>query len=282
MGQSRLSSHCHLIASKTMLAETEKLLTIMARLRDKNGGCPWDIEQTFVTIAPYTLEEAYEVADAIAENDMDGLREELGDLLLQVVFHAQMAKEEGLFDFEQVAAGIGQKLIRRHPHVFGEAEIKTAEAQTASWEAIKAEERQKKAGKDVSILDNIPQALPALTRALKLQKRAAKVGFDWDTPAPVFAKLTEEVEELQEAMAAGADKARLADELGDILFVCANLARQLDVEPEEALRGTNRKFERRFKYIERALSLQGRTAAEASLDEMNGLWDEAKKKERAA
>ncbi|MBM3618399.1 MAG: nucleoside triphosphate pyrophosphohydrolase [Alphaproteobacteria bacterium] len=264
-----------------MSSPIEDLLSIMARLRDKNGGCPWDIEQDFASIAPYTLEEAYEVADAIAEGDMQGLKEELGDLLLQVVFHAQMAKEENLFDFNEVAAGIGQKLIRRHPHVFGEAEIRTAEAQTASWEAIKAEERNEKAGKQAGILDNVPKALPALTRALKLQKRAAKVGFDWASPEPVFAKLNEEVAELREALAEGASKEKLTDELGDILFVCANLARQFDIEPEEALRGTNRKFERRFRFIEQSLSAQGRTPDEASLEEMDALWDAAKKTEAA-
>lgn len=266
---------------KTMPSPIEDLLSIMARLRDKNGGCPWDIEQDFTSIAPYTLEEAYEVADAIAEGDMQGLKEELGDLLLQVVFHAQMAKEENLFDFNEVAAGIGQKLIRRHPHVFGEAEIRTAEAQTASWEAIKAEERNEKAGKQAGILDNVPKALPALTRALKLQKRAAKVGFDWASPEPVFAKLNEEVAELREALAEGASKEKLTDELGDILFVCANLARQFDIEPEEALRGTNRKFERRFRFIEQALSAEGRTPDDATLEEMDALWDAAKKTEAA-
>lgn len=267
---------------KTMTKPIDELLSIMARLRDKETGCPWDIEQDFASIAPYTLEEAYEVADAIAENDMAGLKEELGDLLLQVVFHSQMAKEEGLFSFDEVAAAISQKLIRRHPHVFGEKEIRTAEAQTASWEAIKAEERKEKAGKPVSVLDNVPKALPALTRALKLQKRAAKVGFDWDNPEPVFAKLTEEVQELRDALAEGASPAKLADELGDILFVCANLARQFDIEPEEALRGTNHKFERRFHYIEERLAAAGRTPQEASLEEMDALWDEAKKTEKTA
>lgn len=266
---------------KTMTKPIEELLTIMARLRDKNGGCPWDIEQDFASIAPYTLEEAYEVADAIAENDMEGLKEELGDLLLQVVFHAQMAKEVGLFDFNEVAAGIGEKLIRRHPHVFGEADMRTSEEHLVSWEAIKAEERKEKAGEEAGILDNVPKALPALTRAHKLQKRAAKVGFDWGAIEPVFAKLNEEVAELKEAIAEGASKAKLADELGDILFVCANLARQLDIEPEEALRGTNRKFERRFRFIEQTLSKQGRTPNDASLEEMDALWDDAKKTEAA-
>lgn len=260
----------------------DSLLHIMARLRDPNGGCPWDVEQDFASIAPYTLEEAYEVADAIAEGDMQGLKEELGDLLLQVVFHAQMAKEEGLFDFDQVAAGIGEKLVRRHPHVFGDADIKTAEAQTASWEAIKAEERKEKAGKPVSILDNVPKALPALTRALKLQKRAAKVGFDWDSPEPVFAKLDEEIGEFKSAIAEGADREKLADELGDILFVCANLARQFDIEPEEALRGTNRKFERRFRHIEHSLSQQNKRPEDATLEEMDALWNDAKKQEKRA
>lgn len=260
----------------------DQLLSIMARLRDKENGCPWDIEQNFASIAACTIEEAYEVVDAIAEGDMDNLREELGDLLLQVAFHSQMAKEEGLFDFDAVAQGVADKLVRRHPHVFGDTTIDSAEATLAKWEEIKAQERAAKPKKDPSLLDDIPRALPALTRALKLQKRAAKVGFDWNTPEPIFAKLQEETAELQAEIAAGADKAKLTDELGDILFVCANIARQLKVEPEEALRSTNHKFERRFRHIEQELRKQGRNPEDASLEEMDALWDDAKAAERAA
>lgn len=264
-----------------MTKPIDELLAIMAQLRDKENGCPWDVEQTFASIASCTLEEAYEVVDAIHENDMDHLREELGDLLLQVVFHAQMAKEAGHFTFDEVAQEISTKLIRRHPHVFGDADVKTAEAQTAMWESIKEQERAGKA-KTESLLDDVPKALPALTRALKLQKRAAKVGFDWDDTAPILAKLQEEAAELEAEMKAGAPKDKLTDELGDVLFVCVNLARQLKVEPEEALSGTNRKFERRFRYIEQALRKQGRTPDDATLEEMDALWDAAKAQERAA
>ncbi|MCH2545989.1 MAG: nucleoside triphosphate pyrophosphohydrolase [Alphaproteobacteria bacterium] len=263
-----------------MADSMDTLLKIMAQLRDKDNGCPWDVEQDFASIAPCTIEEAYEVVDAIYENDMDHLREELGDLLLQVVFHAQMASEEGLFNFDDIANGISQKLIRRHPHVFGDAKIKTAAAQTESWEAIKAQERAHKQTKAQSLLDDVPKALPALTRAYKLQKRAAKVGFDWDTTAPILAKLEEESRELQAEIDAGASKDKLTDELGDILFVCVNLARQVKVDPEEALMSTNRKFERRFRYIEHELALQGRTAEDATLKEMDILWDAAKSKEK--
>lgn len=260
----------------------DELLATMARLRDKEQGCPWDVEQNFASIASCTLEEAYEVVDAIENGDMDNLCEELGDLLLQVVFHAQMAQEEGLFDFDAVARGINEKLVRRHPHVFGDATITDADATLAAWEDIKAQERAAKPQQAESLLDDVPRALPALTRALKLQKRAARVGFDWDSPAPVFAKLREEAAELQAEMDAGAPKERLADELGDILFVCANLARQLKVEPEEALRSTNRKFERRFRHIEQQLRMQGRKPEDASLDEMDALWNDAKAAERVA
>lgn len=260
----------------------DRLLSTMARLRDKENGCPWDVEQTFASIAPCTLEEAYEVVDAIERNDMEHLREELGDLLLQVVFHSQMASEAGLFDFDAVAGELTDKLIRRHPHVFGDAVITDADATIDAWEAIKAQEKAAKPKKAESLLDDIPLALPSLSRALKLQKRAAKVGFDWDTPEPVFAKLAEEADELRAEIAAGAPKEKLADELGDLLFVCVNLARQLKVEPEEALRSTNRKFERRFRHIEQALRQQGRNPQDATLEEMDALWDEAKAAERAA
>lgn len=257
-----------------------RLLDIMAQLRNPDGGCPWDVEQDFASIAPHTLEEAYEVVDAIYENDMTGLREELGDLLLQVVFHAQMANEAKLFDFDDVAEAISKKLVRRHPHVFGNADIRTAEAQTAAWESIKEKERAAKGEpeKPASILDDVPKALPALLRAHKLQKRAARVGFDWADIQDVFAKLDEETGELQEAIAENQPKERLTDEMGDLLFVCVNLARRLGVNPEEALGATNRKFERRFRFIEQ----QADDLDAMTLAEMDALWNAAKSKERAA
>lgn len=255
------------------------LLTIMAQLRDKETGCPWDIEQNFATIAPYTLEEAYEVADAIAEGDMENLKEELGDLLLQVVFHSQMAKEEGLFTFEDVTQAISEKLIRRHPHVFGDKERGNADSVIRNWDAIKAEEKKDKQKKK-GILSDVPRALPALTRAEKLQKKAAKVGFDWATLEPIFDKLQEEVGELKEAIEIGTSPAHITEEMGDLLFVCANLARKLDVQPEEALRGANTKFERRFRFIEEQLLAQGRNPDNSTLEEMDALWDEAKKLEK--
>ncbi len=255
-----------------------RLLAIMARLRDPAGGCPWDLEQTFATIAPYTVEEAYEVADAIARDDLADLKDELGDLLLQVVFHARMAEEVGAFDFGDVARAINDKMIRRHPHVFADVVHRDAAEQTRAWEAIKAAERtQKSAG--ASLLDDVPVALPALTRALKLSKRAARVGFVWPSAAEVLAKLHEEVAELEAEIAAGeTDKAR--DELGDVLFVCANLARELDVDPEAALRTTNEKFVRRFKFIEAALAERGSSPEASTLEEMDALWEAAKAAER--
>jgi MazG family protein len=261
-----------------------RLLAIMARLRDPAGGCPWDLEQTFATIAPYTLEEAYEVADAIARGDLADLREELGDLLLQVVFHARMAEEAGAFDFADVAASICAKMVARHPHVFGDVDIKTADAQTAAWEEMKARERAAKTGGEerASTLDGVPLALPALMRAIKLQNRAARVGFDWPSTNEVIDKIVEEARELAEARAAGdVDPDRLEDEMGDLLFVAANLARHFKVDPEAALRRANAKFERRFRYIERGLANAGRKLGEASLAEMDALWDEAKRLERA-
>jgi MazG family protein len=255
-----------------------RLIDIMARLRAPDGGCPWDLEQTFDTIAPYTVEEAYEVADAIARADLADLKEELGDLLLQVVFHARMAEEAGAFDFADVARAIGDKMVRRHPHVFGEVRHRTAEEQTEAWEAIKAEERAAKSG-EPSLLDDIPAALPALTRAVKLSKRAARVGFVWPSVREILDKLREEVAELEAEVEAGdADKAR--GELGDVLFVCANLARELDVDPEAALRGTNEKFVRRFKYIETALAARGSSPGASTLEEMDALWDAAKRAEQ--
>jgi tetrapyrrole methylase family protein/MazG family protein/ATP diphosphatase len=252
---------------------TQKLLEIMAKLRNPNGGCPWDLEQNFKTIVPYTIEEAYEVADAIEHNDMGALKEELGDLLLQVVFHAQMAAEGGLFTFEDVAQTIGEKMERRHPHVFGELDIKTAEAQTENWENIKAEERKKKIGD--SVLADVPTALPALMRAEKLQKRAARVGFDWPTSEGVVEKILEELDESKEAIASG-DKAKMQDEFGDLLFAVTNLARFHGIDPEEALRQTNAKFVKRFQFIEAALKTQNKKWEETNLDEMEALWQKAK------
>lgn len=255
------------------------LLEIMRRLRDPAGGCPWDREQTFATIAPYTIEEAYEVASTIEEQDWDHLREELGDLLFQVVFHARMAEERGLFDFGDVVDAIVSKMTVRHPHVFGDkAKPETAAAQTAAWEEMKKKER---AAKHDSLLDDVPHALPALTRAEKLQKRAGTVGFDWESAPKVVEKIAEEAGEIAEAQAEGAPVEKLEEEVGDLLFVVANLARHLKVDPEKALRGANAKFVRRFRYIEAGLKAVGRTPAEASLDEMEALWQDAKKAEKA-
>jgi ATP diphosphatase len=256
----------------------ERLLQIMARLRDPERGCPWDVKQDFATIAPYTIEEAYEVADAIERRDMAGLREELGDLLLQVVFHARMAEEAGHFDFDAVAGAISDKMVERHPHVFGESTVDSAEAQTLAWEDRKAAERKAKSGAE-GALDGVPLALPALTRAEKLQKRAARVGFDWHDLCPVFAKIAEEMGELKHEVDIGAPKARLQDEMGDVLFAVANLARWLKVDPEAALRDTNAKFERRFRRVEELLRQIGKTPEESDLDEMDRLWNAAKKEE---
>jgi len=256
-----------------------ELLGIMARLRDPNGGCAWDLEQTFATIAPYTVEEAYEVADAIRRGSMADLAEELGDLLLQVVFHAQMAREAGAFDFDDVARGVNAKMIRRHPHVFGDAEVRTAAEQTAAWEEIKAAERSGKAKGAMGLLDDIAATLPALTRAAKLSRRAARVGFAWPDIRSVLAKLHEEVSELEAEIAAG-DRDAARSELGDVLFVCANIARELDVDPEDALRETNAKFTRRFGHIERALAARGSSPEQSNLAEMDVLWNEAKHAER--
>ena len=253
----------------------QRLLGIMARLRDPKGGCPWDREQTFKTIAPYTVEEAYEVAEAIEHGDMTELKAELGDLLLQVVYHARMAEEQGLFAFEDVAAGIADKLVARHPHVFGGAEIHDAAHQNRDWEARKAGERAERSAHGA--LDGVAVALPALIRAEKLQKRAARVGFDWPELPPVFAKVREELSELEEEIANHASHERLEDELGDVLFAAANLARKLGVDPEQALRGTNHKFERRFRHVEARLGERGLKPEEAGLETMDAYWDEAKR-----
>jgi len=259
----------------------ERLLDVMARLRDPDGGCPWDLEQDFSTIAPYTIEEAYEVADAIERQDLDDLEGELGDLLLQVVYHAQMAKEAGRFDFETVAARIADKMIHRHPHVFGSDTVESAAAQSLAWEEAKAAERAQKepAGGDPSILADLPIGLPALTRSAKLQRRAARVGFDWPELGPVLAKLEEELAEVKAELATGGSHERLEGEVGDLLFAAVNLARHLGVDGESALRQANRKFERRFRAIETALRAAGRPIEDASLDEMEDLWQAAKARE---
>ncbi len=261
----------------------DDLLDVMARLRDPDSGCPWDVEQTFETIAPYTIEEAYEVADAIAHGDMDQLEDELGDLLFQVVFYAQMSREAGGFDFEAVANRIATKMRDRHPHVFGEAEERTSKGQTVAWETHKAEERERRAansGQRPSVLDGVALALPALMRAQKLQKRAAREGFDWPELNPVVAKIREELEELEAEIAAGGPERRLREEAGDLLFACVNLARHLGVDAEVALRDTNTKFERRFRHVEQALENSGRTPSDSDLDEMDALWNDAKAAER--
>lgn len=257
----------------------EQLLAIMRRLRDPQTGCPWDIEQTYATIAPYTIEEAYEVADAIERGSIEELKGELGDLLLQVVFHSQMAEEEGHFSFGDVAAGVADKMIQRHPHVFGEeSRDKSADQQTRDWEAVKARERAAKGASGV--LDDVAVGLPALLRAVKLQKRAARVGFDWPETTQVLAKLTEEAGELVEAKdKMGPDE--IEDEMGDLLFVMANLARHLGVDPEAALRRTNAKFTRRFKSIETALAAKGKRPEDSDLAEMDALWDAAKLAEKS-
>jgi uncharacterized protein YabN with tetrapyrrole methylase and pyrophosphatase domain len=314
------------------MQETKRLLAIMAKLRDPNGGCPWDVEQDFASIAPYTLEEAYEVVDAIERGEMDDLREELGDLLLQVVFHSQMAAEAGLFDFEDVARGINEKMVRRHPHVNlshwersqsadtvrsdagegmrsaphdsaaedssshphpksssvkmistspgGRSAIQTADDQVENWESIKKQEKADKGHS--SILDDVPVGLPAMVRAQKLTKRAARVGFDWTEIDDIFAKLQEEIGELREEISPSrerGDNQRIEEELGDLLFVCANLARHLKLDGETALRKANQKFSRRFRYIEDALAKQNKKWEDTSLEAMEALWAEAKENE---
>ena len=257
-----------------------RLLEIMAALRTPGTGCPWDLEQNFSTIAPYTIEEAYEVADAIARHDLDDLRDELGDLLLQVVFHARMAEEQGAFDFGGVVEAITAKLIRRHPHVFGDTRGLDVDAVNAQWDRIKADEKaQRAAAAPEGALAGVPVALPALTRALKLQQKASKVGFDWNDPRAVLAKIREEADEIEAALDA-ADTAHAATETGDLLFAVVNLVRHLDGDPESALRATSRKFERRFASIERALAARGKTPSNATLDEMDALWDAAKAAEK--
>jgi nucleoside triphosphate diphosphatase len=259
-----------------MSCALDRLIAIMARLRDPQRGCPWDLEQNFATIAPYTIEEAYEVADAISRGDMAALKDELGDLLFQVVFHARMAEEAGLFAFDDVAAAISDKMVRRHPHVFGDARIASAAAQTAAWEEHKAAERQARAheaGGAHSVLDGIALALPALLRAVKIQGRAARIGFDWPEARPVFDKLAEEISELRSELDNNADPSRLEDEMGDVLFAVANLARKLDIDSEAALRRATAKFERRFRLVE---TLAAERGVGKDLDALETLWREAK------
>ncbi len=256
-----------------------RLLEIMRRLRDPDTGCPWDIEQDFNSIAPYTIEEAYEVADAIARSDWGELEGELGDLLLQTVYHTQMGSEAGHFTFDGVVKAIADKMVARHPHVFGdESRDKSAEQQTADWEKIKAAERAGKA--QTRALDGVAAGLPALTRAVKLQKRAARVGFDWPDTSNVIDKIVEEAGELVEARDT-MTQTEVEEEFGDLLFVVANLARHLDIDPEAALRGTNAKFTRRFNAVEDALAAKGKTPADSDLAEMDGLWDQVKAAEKA-
>jgi len=254
----------------------------MARLRDPEKGCPWDREQSYPTIAPYTIEEAYEVADAIERRDFDALKAELGDLLFQVVFYAQMAKEEGRFDFDAVAHASADKMERRHPHVFGDATVESAAAQTTAWESFKARERADATGGKASVLDDVARALPALTRAEKLQKRAAREGFDWPEVSQVIDKIEEELDELGHEIAHNGSSERLLDEVGDLLFACANLARKLHVDPETALRSTNAKFERRFHRIEEWLAEAGKSPKDSTLGEMDALWNRAKAEEKSA
>ncbi len=261
------------------LRPIDRLLAIMARLRDPQDGCPWDLEQTFATIAPYTVEEAYEVADAIERNDLSDLKEELGDLLLQVVFHARMAEEQGAFGFEDVARAINDKMVRRHPHVFADETYGSLAEQKEGWEQLKAAERAEK-GKAASLLDDVPTGLPGLTRAVKLSKRAAQVGFVWPAVEDVMAKLAEEVGELQAEITAG-DLEKARQELGDVLFVVANIARHLDIDPEDAVRYTNAKFARRFRYVEQRLAERGKRPDQSDLGEMDALWEEVKARERA-
>ncbi|MFA1262962.1 nucleoside triphosphate pyrophosphohydrolase [Xanthomonas axonopodis pv. fascicularis] len=266
------------------IGDIQQLLHVMARLRDREHGCPWDVQQTFASIAPYTIEEAYEVADAIDRNDLAGLRDELGDLLLQVVFHSQMAAEQGAFTFADVVATLRDKLIRRHPHVFAAQPAPDAQAVSANWEQIKREERRAAGNQDDSALSGIARGLPEWQRSTKLQSRAARVGFDWPGPVPVLEKLQEEIEELRVEFARGPvadNQARLEDELGDVLFVCANLARHAKVDVGAALRHANLKFERRFRAMEAQARTAGTSLNALSLGEQEALWQQAKREERS-
>jgi nucleoside triphosphate diphosphatase len=279
----RPSPECPLKPSRDL----DTLIAIMAALRTPGTGCPWDLKQDFESIAPYTIEEAYEVADAIARGDLEDLKDELGDLLLQVAFHARMAQEQSAFDFGDVVLAVTEKLIRRHPHVFGDVAHLTPDEVKGLWDRIKQEEkaarRQRRGAEDdeAGALSGIPVTLPALTRALKLQQKASKVGFDWNDPKAVLAKIREEIGEAEAALDAG-DQDAVSGEIGDLMFAVVNLARHLDVDPDAALRSTNRKFERRFGAIEAALARTGKVPAQATLAEMDDLWNAAKAEERAA
>jgi ATP diphosphatase len=277
------------MANITPSRDITRLIEILAALRTAGTGCPWDLAQNFSTIAPYTIEEAYEVADAIERRDFDDLRDELGDLLLQVVFHARMAEEAGLFGFGDVVEAITEKLVRRHPHVFGDAGSLDTEAVNALWDKIKAQEKAERAARRAidpngarerskGALAGVPVALPALTRALKLQEKAGKVGFDWNDPLAVLAKIREEADEIAAALASG-EAGAAREEVGDLLFAVVNLARHLGADPEAALRSTNEKFERRFGYIEETLATAGKTPEQSTLAEMDELWNEAKQRE---
>jgi ATP diphosphatase len=260
----------------------QRLLEIMARLRDPIEGCPWDREQTFATIAPHTIEEAYEVADAIRRGDWNELRDELGDLLFQVVFYAQLAREEGIFDFQGVVEAITEKMLRRHPHVFGEAQVADVAEQRRAWERHKAQEREERGRAEESFpsrLDGVAEALPALARAGKLQQRAAEVGFDWPEISGVFDKLREELAEVEAEVRMAAGPQRIREEIGDLLFACVNLARHTGVDAETALRDANHKFTRRFQAIERTLAEAGSDIEQADLAEMDALWERAKREQ---
>ena len=261
----------------------DRLLAIMARLRDPKRGCPWDLEQTFETVSPHTIEEAYEVDDAIQRKDYDELKEELGDLLFQVVFHSQMAAEKSYFDFEDVATEISDKMIRRHPHVFSDLTSSKKSGDDETWESIKAEERQRKKGPSeatLSILDGIAGSLPSLIRSGKLQKRASLLGFDWPSITPVLGKVSEELNEVHEVLSSGPNIDRLTEEIGDLLFSCSNLARHCEVDPEKALRRANQKFERRFKRLERLMEGKIPGGRRGSLEELQDLWEQVKSEEQ--
>ena len=266
-----------------MSSSLDRLVKVMERLRDPEKGCPWDLEQNFSTIAPYTLEETYEVVEAIEQNDPKAIAEELGDLLFQVVFHAQIGREAKLFDFDSIANAVADKMIERHPHVFSDRNAHTAEAVLTNWESDKAAKREAKAkaeNRSISALDGVSTALPATTRAVKLQNRAARVGFDWVDARDILAKIREEASELEAEMDVPNNKDALEDECGDLFFALINLARRLEVDPETALRRTNRKFERRFSAVEAHLAAEGRTLSQSSLDEMERLWVVIKEKEK--
>ncbi len=265
----------------TKPAQIDRLLEIMARLRNPDGGCPWDLEQDFETLTPYAVEEAYEVADAVARGDMENFREELGDLLLQVVFQSQMARERGLFTFDDVARSISDKMVSRHPHVFGDKSVHTADAVLAQWDDIKLKEKAAKPSAQQSILDDVPVNFPALMRAQKLQKRAAKVGFDWPETAHVLDKMQEEIEELKAELRSG-DTAKIEEELGDLFFVLVNFGRKLGIDCETALTKCNQKFYRRFNGIEKEVKAKSKEMADCSLEELEAIWVEQKQKEKAA